>query len=81
MACRIRQATGACSHHQCPYPDETVHGYQCVDFFTSKLASGLVQPFCEAGVNCLGKCRYSYPLSQAAEIDEGYEKLHPHDSH
>ena len=33
MACEKRERTGSCSHYQCPYADDTPHGYECVEIF------------------------------------------------
>jgi hypothetical protein len=57
MACIRLQRTGSCSHYQCPFSDETLHGYECVDLLRSK-DGRLV---CEVGCECLEKCPYFVP--------------------
>lgn len=54
MACRLRERTGVCLHHQCEFSDQTEHGYECVD---------VVGAWCEVGDGCLEECPYSWPES------------------
>ena len=56
MACARRQKTGSCSHYQCPYLDETGHGYDCVELILEK--------YCEVGEGCLSKCEHSWPIGE-----------------
>jgi hypothetical protein len=62
MACEPRQRTGTCNHSQCPYPDETTHGYNCVDIEpkTRHYPKEAPDPACEVGENCLPRCSYSW---------------------
>lgn len=58
MSCARKERTGFCSHPQCQYPDETGHGYECVD---------IEKGFCEVGENCLEKCDYSWQVGTERE--------------
>lgn len=49
MACEKRQVTGRCAHFQCPCPDETEHGYECVDIFDG---------ICEGSRESCPSCQY-----------------------
>lgn len=51
MACDRRIAIGTCDHYQCPYKDQTTHGYECVD---------VIEEFCECGDGCIEECPYSF---------------------
>ena len=51
MACTKRQQTGTCTHHQCPVPYWTEHGFECVD---------IIDGTCEVGEDCIPQCPYSY---------------------
>lgn len=57
MACEKRTKTGSCGHFQCPYANETEHGYDCVD---------VREGFCELGEDCLAKCPHSWRGSDTA---------------
>lgn len=59
MACDQRRSLGYCPHYQCPYKDETEHGYECVE---------VVDIYCECGDGCLEKCEYSFPPEKMDEV-------------
>jgi len=67
MACKKRQQTGTCAHHQCEFSYETEHGYDCVT---------VVEGFCEVGADCMLSCPYSYrspeQIDKAAKAFENY---------
>lgn len=69
MACERRKRTGRCSHYQCPYSDETDHGYECVE---------IMGDFCEAGENCIAECNYSYKAGteQAKLAEQQYKEIY-----
>jgi hypothetical protein len=59
MACTKKQNTGSCSHYQCPFKDQTEHGYECVDIYTEYVNKWLIG-FCECGEGCISDCSYSW---------------------
>lgn len=65
MACIRRENTGSCEHYQCPFKDETPHGYECVD-----LLFGTIVSFCEVGENCLEKCPYSFVKDSGSDVEK-----------
>lgn len=64
MACVGRQQSGSCSHFQCPYSTDTQHHYECVD---------IVKGFCEAGENCLPKCKHSWQKNDTERSSAAYK--------
>jgi len=58
MACEKRRELGYCGHYQCPHPDKTDHGYECVE---------IVDGFCEVGYNCYPACPHSYRADSPEE--------------
>jgi len=61
MACEKRERTGECGHFQCPHSGETEHGFECVEIFG---------PCCEAGLDCLEKCDYSFTEDERDRIEQ-----------
>jgi hypothetical protein len=55
--------------HECPVPSWTSHGYTSVD---------IIGGFCEAGIDCIKECPYSYTHAQSLEVakraDEEFKK-------
>jgi hypothetical protein len=61
MSCNRRMNTGTCSHYQCPFSEQTLHGYHCVD---------VIDGFCEVGKGCLPECSHAW-----AATDEETQRL------
>ena len=55
-----------CYHHQCKYPNETKHGYKCMD---------IIHGLCSEGEDCLKKCAYSFKAEDVGISPE--EHLNP----
>jgi hypothetical protein len=70
MGCITREKYGTCNHAQCPFPQETPHGYECIDIEAYK-----GELFCEVGEGCLEKCPYSWqPNTPKAELNKQWNK-------
>ena len=61
--CIRKQKVGYCGHPQCPHPDKTEHGYECVD---------IVDNYCEVGEDCVPECPYSFPKEQAVYANDAF---------
>ena len=78
MTCERREATGYCDHYQCPFKDETEHGYQCVDvvegifLFLDEKNKGI----CECGDGCLEKCKYSFDPEVQVEVTKIFSEMY-----
>jgi hypothetical protein len=70
MGCQLRQRTGDCNHHQCPFQEETEHGYECVDII---IEEGVA--FCECGEGCLEKCPHSWIKNSSSKVEKAVMKF------
>ncbi len=55
MAYRMTKDIGNCSHYQCPFSENTMEGYKCVDIEWEGTTG-----FCENGQGCLTVCPHSW---------------------
>jgi hypothetical protein len=73
MACERKVATGFCDHYQCPYMDETAHGYECVEVIEGYWFDVMTEDktgLCECGDDCLPQCKYSFDRKDQVRITE-----------
>lgn len=77
MGCYRRETKGDCNHSQCPHPDATVHGYECIDIVADDKRF-----YCEVGDGCFAGCAYSFrPDSNEHEAAKAaFDKLYPEDT-
>lgn len=73
MACTIREETGSCGHPQCKFPEETPHGFNCVDILWDRDKRG----FCELGFNCLSHCPFSHKKEDRTRVLKLVNEFYP----